>query len=171
MIESGSARLVLNLSLEVKKLTCFAIVFIVLSSLGYPSDSTLQIDWLKNKTIPTQKLSQEEFEELLPLFSALLEKRILKEDVFAILNYLLRENFIFEEQLLVFKKIISVLDDKDIDSKTLRNFISNRIKTGKINGKRKSELTSFLIEELDNLDVENRYKEREYEVIQGPFAP
>ena len=122
------------------------------------SDFEKDLNWLKRRAVVTKKISPGQFERLEPLFIHLLKRDIYKEDVFAILNYLLRQRLDADQQLMTFIEIINSLNHNLLSSKGLRNFISKQIKIATTQKKSKHELFVFLIDKIRNFKPEDTYK-------------
>ncbi|MBN2120353.1 MAG: hypothetical protein JW734_04805 [Candidatus Omnitrophica bacterium] len=142
---------------------CFIFVFSV-----YSSDFSKQISWFEGKLIPNKRLSSQEFELLKPSIVSLLEAGIYKEDVYAILSYLLREKIGFKGQLTIFKELAVLIQSQKVPSKSLRNFISKEIRLARVRGKKGQQLVDFLMEEIEDFSFQARYKRTEYELINQP---
>ena len=116
-----------------KRIAFFLLIFLS-SSLVYPSTLKERIDWLETKFVETGKMAQEDFELAKTHFILLLDAGIRKEDVFAIFNYLLREDLDIVEQLAVLKELSLTVARHDVGSKALRNLVSGAIKRGRVQG-------------------------------------
>ena len=146
----------------------FAIFLFSSLSFAYPSSIKERLDWLERKTVETGKIAQEDFDLLRTNFAILLQASIHKEDVFAIFNYLLRQDLDITQQLAVLKELSLSVARQDISSKTLRNFVSRNTKLARSRRMESDEFTSFLIEELRGFEPEEKYKSTPYKLINTP---
>ena len=134
----------------------------------YPADNSPQLEWLVRKTVVVNKITKEEFDLLKPYFSHLLDSDIYKEHVFAIFNYLLREKFDPFQQMAIMRELALLLSRQPIRSKDLRNFISGRIKAGRVKGMGNQILFAFLIDEIRILKPQDKYKSTPHKLINQP---
>ena len=149
---------------------CLCVVILLLGSIRpiYPSTLSDKIDWLERRTVVVGKITPDELELCKPYFESLLEAGVYKEDVFAIFNYLLREKFDLSQKLETLRELTLLLARRDIASKTLRNFVSGRIKIAEIRGMDREAMAAFLIDEIRLFDPKEKYKSTPYKLINQP---